>query len=53
MTHSSILVVGATGKLGSRLVHQLAAAGVKPRALVRSAAAGRVRAELLSGAEVA
>lgn len=31
-----ILVVGATGTVGSRLVRQLAAAGVKPRALVRS-----------------
>jgi uncharacterized protein YbjT (DUF2867 family) len=36
MTQSSILVVGATGTVGSRLVRQLAAAGVKPRALVRS-----------------
>jgi uncharacterized protein YbjT (DUF2867 family) len=40
-THSlpatgSVLVVGATGTLGSRLVRQLAAAGVKPRALVRT-----------------
>lgn len=36
MTQSSILVVGATGTVGSRVVRQLAAAGVKPRALVRS-----------------
>jgi uncharacterized protein YbjT (DUF2867 family) len=36
MSDSSILVVGATGQLGTRLVRQLAAAGVKPRALVRS-----------------
>jgi len=33
---SSILVVGATGTLGSRLVRQLTAGGVKPRALVRT-----------------
>jgi uncharacterized protein YbjT (DUF2867 family) len=32
----AILVVGATGTVGSRLVRQLAAAGIKPRALVRS-----------------
>jgi len=31
-----ILIVGATGELGTRLVGQLAAAGVRPRALVRS-----------------
>jgi len=36
MTDSSILIVGATGTVGSRLVRQLAAASVKPRALVRS-----------------
>jgi len=30
------MIVGATGTLGSRLVRQLAAAGVKPRALVRT-----------------
>jgi uncharacterized protein YbjT (DUF2867 family) len=36
VTQSSILVVGATGHLGTRLVGQLSAAGVKPRALVRS-----------------
>ena len=36
MTKPTILVVGATGTLGSRLVRQLAAAGVKPRALVHS-----------------
>jgi uncharacterized protein YbjT (DUF2867 family) len=36
MTQPSILVVGATGHLGTRLVRQLAAAGVRPRALVRS-----------------
>jgi uncharacterized protein YbjT (DUF2867 family) len=33
---SSILVVGATGTVGSRLLRQLAAAGATPRALVRS-----------------
>jgi uncharacterized protein YbjT (DUF2867 family) len=32
----SILVVGATGTIGSILVKQLTAAGIKPRALVRS-----------------
>jgi uncharacterized protein YbjT (DUF2867 family) len=37
---SSILVVGATGSIGSSLVRQLAAAGVRPRALVRSHAKG-------------
>lgn len=36
MTLPSILVIGATGTVGSRLVRQLAAAGVKPRVLVRS-----------------
>jgi uncharacterized protein YbjT (DUF2867 family) len=36
MAQPSILVVGATGQLGTRLVAQLSAAGVKPRALVRS-----------------
>ena len=35
-TSRSVLVVGATGHLGTRLVRQLAAAGVRPRALVRS-----------------
>ncbi len=46
MTQSSILVVGATGRLGSRLVRQLAAAGVKPRALVRSREKGEAIASL-------
>jgi uncharacterized protein YbjT (DUF2867 family) len=36
MAQPSILVVGATGTLGSRIVRQLAAEGVRPRALVRS-----------------
>jgi uncharacterized protein YbjT (DUF2867 family) len=36
VTDSRILVVGATGTVGSRLVKQLVAAGTKPRALVRS-----------------
>lgn len=36
MTQPPILVVGATGHLGTRLVRQLSAAGNKPRALVRS-----------------
>jgi uncharacterized protein YbjT (DUF2867 family) len=46
VTQSSILVVGATGTLGSRLVRQLAAAGVKPRALVRSREKGEAVASL-------
>ncbi len=46
MTQSSILVVGATGKVGSRLVRQLAAAGVKPRALVRSREKGEAIASV-------
>jgi len=46
MTPSSILVVGATGTVGSRLVRQLAAAGVKPRALVRSREKGEAMAAL-------
>jgi uncharacterized protein YbjT (DUF2867 family) len=45
MTQSSILIVGATGRLGSRLLRQLAAAGVKPRALVR----GRDKGEGVAG----
>jgi uncharacterized protein YbjT (DUF2867 family) len=32
----SVLVVGATGTIGSSLLKQLGAAGIKPRALVRS-----------------
>lgn len=36
MTQPSILIVGATGHLGTRLVAQLSAAGIRPRALVRS-----------------
>jgi uncharacterized protein YbjT (DUF2867 family) len=46
VTQSSILVVGATGTLGSRLVRQLAAADIKPRALVRSREKGEVIASL-------
>jgi len=46
MTQSSILVVGATGQLGTRLVRQLSAAGVKPRALVRSREKGDAIASL-------
>ena len=38
MNDGKILIVGATGNLGSRLVRRLAAAGVKPRALVRTRA---------------
>jgi uncharacterized protein YbjT (DUF2867 family) len=36
MIQPTILVVGATGQLGSRLVRQLSAKGIKPRALVRT-----------------
>ena len=36
MKAEDILIVGATGKGGGRIVRQLAAAGIKPRALVRS-----------------
>jgi uncharacterized protein YbjT (DUF2867 family) len=46
MTQPSILIVGATGRLGSRLIRQLAAAGVKPRALVRSRDKGEAVAAL-------
>jgi uncharacterized protein YbjT (DUF2867 family) len=46
MTTSSILVVGATGNLGSRLVRQLAAAGVKSRAIVRTREKGEAIAAL-------
>jgi uncharacterized protein YbjT (DUF2867 family) len=46
VTQSSILVVGATGTLGSRLVRQLAAADIKPRALVRSREKGEAIASL-------
>jgi uncharacterized protein YbjT (DUF2867 family) len=34
--NQSVLIVGATGNLGTRLIRQLAAAGIKPRALVHS-----------------
>ena len=40
MTQPNILIVGATGQLGNRLIRQLAGVGVKPRALVRSRAKG-------------
>jgi uncharacterized protein YbjT (DUF2867 family) len=46
MTQSSILVVGATGRLGTRLVGQLSGAGVKPRALVRSREKGEAIAAM-------
>lgn len=46
MTQSSILVVGATGHLGTRLVAQLSAAGVTPRALVRSREKGEAIASM-------
>lgn len=46
MTLPSILVVGATGHLGTRLIGQLAAAGVRPRALVRSREKGEAIASI-------
>lgn len=46
MKDGKILVVGATGKVGSRLIRQLAVAGAKPRALVRSRAKGDAIASL-------
>lgn len=46
VTHSPILVVGATGQLGTRLVRQLSAAGVKPRGLVRSREKGEAIASM-------
>lgn len=46
MSKPAILVVGATGTLGSRLVRDLAVAGVKPRALVRSREKGEAIASL-------
>ena len=42
----SILIVGATGQLGTRLAGQLSAAGVKPRALVRSRKKGEAIASM-------
>jgi uncharacterized protein YbjT (DUF2867 family) len=50
VTQSSILVVGATGQLGTRLVRQLSAAGVKPRALVRSREKGEAIAAIATPA---
>jgi len=43
---SSVLVVGATGRLGMRLVRQLAAAGARPYALVRSREKGEAVQDL-------
>lgn len=36
MIHPSILIVGGTGQLGTRLVRRLVGTGVRPRVLVRS-----------------
>jgi uncharacterized protein YbjT (DUF2867 family) len=41
MRAPSVLVVGATGHLGGRLVRRLAAQGIRPYALVRNAAKGK------------
>jgi len=38
VTQSSILIVGATGQLGTRILKRLASEGERPRALVRSLA---------------
>jgi len=46
MKNESILITGATGTVGSRLVRQLAAVGIKPRALVRSREKGEAIASL-------
>jgi uncharacterized protein YbjT (DUF2867 family) len=46
VNEDNVLIVGATGHLGSRLVRQLTAAGVKPRALVRSREKGEVIASM-------
>lgn len=48
MTQPTILIVGATGQLGTRLVRQLAAADIKPRALVRSREKGELIASMAS-----
>jgi uncharacterized protein YbjT (DUF2867 family) len=40
MAEPNILIVGATGRLGTRLVKRLSDAGARPRALVRSADKG-------------
>jgi uncharacterized protein YbjT (DUF2867 family) len=46
MKDGKILIIGATGKVGSRLIRQFAAAGIKPRALVRSREKGEAIASL-------
>lgn len=46
MKAENILIVGSTGKVGGRIVRQLAAAGIKPRALVRSREKGAAIASL-------
>jgi len=46
MKGENILIIGGTGTVGSRLVRQLAAAGVKPRALVRTREKGEAIASL-------
>jgi uncharacterized protein YbjT (DUF2867 family) len=46
MEDESILIIGATGNVGPRVIRQLAAAGVKPRALVRNAENGKPLASL-------
>jgi uncharacterized protein YbjT (DUF2867 family) len=42
----SVLIIGATGKVGLRIVRQLAAAGIRPRALVHSRDKGEAIASL-------
>lgn len=48
MKDENILIVGGTGKLGTRLIRQFAAAGLKPRALVRSREKGEAIASLVT-----
>jgi uncharacterized protein YbjT (DUF2867 family) len=46
MKDENVLIIGSSGTVGSRLVRQLAAAGIKPRALVRSREKGEAIASL-------
>lgn len=46
MKDENILIIGATGKVGSRIIRQFATAGIKPRALVRSQDKGEAIASL-------
>lgn len=46
MKDENILLIGGTGKVGSRIVRQLAEVGIKPRVLVRSGDKGEAIASL-------